>query len=149
MIKLLISTLDFKHYTFPNLIPNVFKNELLLWRLFGLAITYCGIFYSFYMEIQFFNNLHSDKILDLYSKVFLAMFLPLFWIIGYTPFSMWYGLGYTFSTLLIILFSIITASYHLIIGVNFIYVYFSSIIFGFLLAYIIYNIMSPHWRKYY
>lgn len=149
MIRTIIDIFDFKHYSLGKLLPNNLKNDLILWRLLGLSIIYCGILFSVYMEIQFFLGLHSDKILDMYSKIFLGMFLPLFWIVGYTPFSMWYGLGYTLSTLLLILFSILTTSYNLVLGVNFRQAYFSCILLGFYSGYFIYRIISPRWIKHY
>lgn len=149
IIKIIANTLDFKHYTLPNIIPSKLKDDLLLWRLFGLAIIYVNILFVISNEIKFAEPLYDVLILYNFWAYGLASIWLFTWIFGYTPLSMIFNLFYSIFSILIVLTKIyFIDSWNALAQTSFSF-YNLWIIVSIILGILIYKLMSPHWRQYY
>ncbi len=149
IFKILTNTLDFRHYVLPNIIPSFLKNELLLWRLFGLVIVYVNILFVISNELKFSEPIYDVLILYNFWAYGLASIWLLTWIFGYTPISMIFNLFYSIFTVLIVLTKMyFIDSWNALAQTSFSF-YNLWILVSIILSVLIYNLMSPYWRRYY
>ncbi len=149
ILKLLINTLDFRHYTFSNILPDFFNNEALIWRLLGLSIVYANIIYVIGNEIKFLEPVYDVLLLYNFWAYGLASIWLFTWVFGYTALSMTFNLFYSIFSILIVLTKIyFIDSWNALAQTSFSF-YNLWLVVSIILAIIIYNIMSPYWRRYY
>lgn len=78
------------------------KNELMLWKIFGISLVYVNIIFMYYNEFLFLEPIFDVKLIYNYTILFICQSAILSWMIGYTPLSICLTLSYFFFNLIIV-----------------------------------------------